>query len=383
MVMKEPVKVLIVAINGYGHYYLKTMLEETDCEDAVLVGVVDPEAGRSKYHHAFKEFGIPVCDMMNDFYLSGGKADLAVISSPPHFHIPQTMLALHHGTNVLCEKPVSCVLSDIRLMTEKRDKSGKFVMIGYQWSFSEGIQSLKKDILEGKFGKPERMKSMCLWPRDFAYFSRNNWAYTKRDPNGNLVMDNLFNNAMSHFIHNMFFLLGDSMESSAVPLTTEALTARAYDVETYDTGAFRTYTPKGAELLFLGSHAAEKKVDPCFRIDFEKGFVELKPGAGKIVARTLEKEEIYYPSPDSDHQFRKLFRAIECAAGSGKIICSPEAAASQAIIADQTDNLCREPFQFPKERIEKVKERLFVRDLDDLLMSCYRDFRMPFRNFSK
>ena len=39
--MKEPVKVLMVAINGYGHYYLKTMLEETDCEDAVLVGVGD------------------------------------------------------------------------------------------------------------------------------------------------------------------------------------------------------------------------------------------------------------------------------------------------------------------------------------------------------
>jgi len=381
--MKEPVKVLMVAINGYGHYYLKTLLEETDCENAVLVGVIDPEAERSKYHHAFIEFGIPVCDMMNDFYLAGGKADLAVIASPPHFHVPQTMLALHHGTNVLCEKPVSGLLSDIATMIEKRDKSGKFVMIGYQWSFSEGIQSLKKDILDGRFGKPLRMKSICLWPRDFAYFSRNTWAYRKTDPNGNVVMDNLFNNAMSHFIHNMFFLLGDSMESSALPAKTEAFTARAYQLETYDTGALRIFTQSGVELLLLASHAAEKRVDPSFRIEFEEGFVELKPGAEKIVAKTLNKMEFSYPSPDSDHQFRKLFAAIDCAAGRGEVICSPETAMSQAIIADQTDKICREPYQFPPDRTQRNNERLFVKGLDDLLLTCYREFRLPDVIFSK
>lgn len=381
--MEEPVKVLMVAINGYGHYYLKTMLEETDCEKAVLVGVVDPEAERSKYYHAFKEFGIPVCDRMNDFYLSGGKADLAVIASPPHYHVPQSILALHHGTNVLCEKPVSGVMSDIKSLIEKRDKSGKFVLIGYQWSFSEGIQLLKKDILDGRFGKPSRMKSMCLWPRDFAYFSRNSWAYRKTDPEGNTIMDNLFNNAMSHFIHNMFFLLGDSMNSSDKPVETESYTARGYPVETYDTGAFRAFTSSGTELLFLASHAAEKKVDPCFRIEFEKGFVELKPGAEKIVARTLDKGEISYPSPDSDHQFKKLFCAIENAGGSGNIVCSPEAALPQAIIADETGKICREPYQFPSEGIVKKSENLFVKGLDDLLISCYKDFRMPVKNFSR
>jgi predicted dehydrogenase len=381
--MKEPVKVLMVAINGYGHYYLKTMLEETDCDKAVIVGVVDPEAEKSKYFKAFREFGIPVCDVMNDFYLSGGKADLAVIASPPHHHVPQSILALHHGTNVLCEKPVSGLLGDISSLIEKRDKSGKFVLIGYQWSFSEGIQMLKRDILEGRFGKPTRMKSMCLWPRDFAYFSRNKWAYRKTDPGGNVVNDNLFNNAMSHFIHNMFFVLGDSMNSSAVPDKTEAFSARAYPVETYDTGAFRTFTSSGTELLFLGSHAAEKKVDPCFRIEFEKGFVELKSGADRIIARTLDKKEIFYPSPDSDNQFKKLFCAIENAAGAGDIVCPPEAAIPQAMIADQTDKICKEPFIFPQERTEKTSERLFVRGLDDLLLSCYRDFRLPFRNFSK
>jgi predicted dehydrogenase len=374
--MKEPVKVLMVAINGYGHYYLKTLLEEIDCEKAVLAGVVDPDAERSPYFNAFKEFGIPIFERMNDFYLSGGKADLAVIASPPHHHVPQSILALHHGTNVLCDKPIGALVSDAESLIKKRDKSGKFVMIGYQWSYSEGIQSLKKDILDGRFGNPLRMKSLCLWPRDFAYFSRNKWAYRKNDSDGNLVMDNIFQNAASHFIHNMFFVLGDSMETSAEAFEIEAKISRAYPVETYDTGVFRAFTGSGVELLFMASHVPEKRVDPCFRIEFEKGFVELKPGAGKIIAKTLDRKEFSYPSPDSDHQFKKLFLAVDNVNQANKIICPPEAALSQTKLANAVEGICGDASNFTDDQIVRTDERLFVKGLDDLLLSGYKDFKM-------
>jgi predicted dehydrogenase len=375
--MNGPVKVLVVAINGYGHYYLKTLLEEIDCERAVLVGVVDPEAERSSFFKAFTEFGIPVFERMNDFYLSGAKADLAVISSPPHFHVSQSILALHHGTNVLCEKPAGVLVSDVESLIEKRNKSGKFVMIGYQWSYSDGIQKLKKDILDGRFGKPQRMKVLCLWPRDFAYFKRNNWAYRKSDNEGNLVMDNIFQNATSHFIHNMFYLLGDSMETSAEATEVEAKISKAYKIETYDTGVFKAITTTGTELLFLGSHVTEKRIDPCFRIEFEKGFVELKPGAKTIIAKTLDKNEFEYPSPDSDHQFRKLFIAIDNVNESNKIICPPEAALSQTRLANEVERICGNAVSVPDDLIIKNDERLFVKGLDDILLSAYKDFRIP------
>lgn len=374
--MKDPVKVLVVAINGYGHYYLKTLLEETDCEKAVLVGVVDPEAEKSKYFQAFKEFGIPVCGRMNDFYLAGGKADLAVISSPPHYHVPQSILALHHGTNVLCEKPVCAQLNEVELLIEKRNKSGKFVLIGYQWSYSEGIQSLKRDILDGRFGKPLRMKSLCMWPRDFAYFARNSWAYKKNDPDGNVVLDSLFHNAMSHFIHNMFFVMGKSMNSSADIARVEARVFRAYPVETFDTGVVNVITDTGVELMFFGSHTAETKVDPCFRIEFEKGFVELKPGADKIIAKTLDKHEFSYPSPESDHQFRKLFVAIDNVINPTNLICTPEAAIPEIKVINEVNLNCLSAPFFPENSLTRTESRIFVRGLDELLLSCYKDFRM-------
>jgi predicted dehydrogenase len=189
-------------------------------------------------------------------------------------------------------------------------------------------------------------------------------------------MDNLFNNAMSHFIHNMFFLLGDEMETSAEAENIEAQIAKAYPVETYDTGIFRAFTRSGVELMFFGSHVAEKKVDPCFRIEFEKGFVELKSGSDKIIAKTLDKKEFSYPSPDSDHQFKKLFVAIDNVISPGKIICSPEAAVSQIKLANAVDKLCGDAKMFSGNLIIKNDERLFVKGLDDLLLSGYKDFRM-------
>jgi len=44
-------------------------------------------------------------------------------------------------------------------------------------------------------------------------------------------MDNIFQNAVSHFIHNTFFLFGDTMESSAEAVDIEAHISKAYPVE--------------------------------------------------------------------------------------------------------------------------------------------------------
>jgi predicted dehydrogenase len=189
-------------------------------------------------------------------------------------------------------------------------------------------------------------------------------------------MDNIFQNAGSHFIHNMFFLLGDTMESSAEAVEIEAQISKAYQIETYDTGVFRAFTRSGVELLFYGSHVAGKSADPCFRIEFEKGFVELKSGADKIVAKTLDRNEFTYPSPDSDHQFRKLFLAIENVHYPEKIICPPEAAVSQTRLAGEIEKLCGEASEFQAGKIERTSKRLYVKGLDDLLLSGYRDFKL-------
>jgi len=57
------------------------------------------------------------------------------VSSPIHCHVPQSVAALRGGSHVLCDKP-SRHGADVDRLADARDRAGRFVMIGYQWSFS-------------------------------------------------------------------------------------------------------------------------------------------------------------------------------------------------------------------------------------------------------
>jgi len=82
---------------------------------------------------------------------------------------------------------------------------------------------LKRDLLDGRYGRPLRLATLCAWPRDRAYYRRNSWAGRLRDgDSGAWVLDSPANNAMAHFLHNALFLLGPAMTHSALPAAVTA-----------------------------------------------------------------------------------------------------------------------------------------------------------------
>ena len=203
--MTKDISIVLVGIGVYGNTYFKDLLEGGPKEGVRIVGAVDPYPAGCRYLDQMKQLGIPIYDTLDDFMPT--KADGYYIS-PSHLHAPQTILALSNGSNVLCEKPVAATIQDAREMIEARDKYNKFVAIGYQWSHSPVIQSLKKDIMEGKLGKPKRLKTMVLWSRSDDYFNRSGWAARIRDDRGNWILDSVASNATAHYLHNMFYVLG-------------------------------------------------------------------------------------------------------------------------------------------------------------------------------
>ena len=88
-------------------------------------------------------------------------------------------------------------------------------------------------------------------------------------------------------------------------------------------------------------------------------------------------KEFSYPSPDSDHQFKKLFLAVDNVDKPDKIICPVEAALSQTRLANAVEKLCGDAPIIPDDQIVRTKERLFVKGLDNLMLSGYRDFMLP------
>ena len=369
----------MVGIGGYGYYYLKNLLEKYSEDEIEIKGVVDPFAESSGFYQEIKKRGIIICQEIEDFYRKGGEADLVVISSPIQYHVAQSCIALKNGSNVLCDKPLATVIQDVGELLKVQRKLGKWIMIGYQWSYSKAIQELKKDILSGLYGKPKRMKSLCFWPREKVYYERNRWAGKKMDEGGRWILDSPLGNAMAHFIHNMFYLLGQRTHVCDQPTEIQGECYRAYPIENYDTGLFRAYTSQGVEILFYGSHVTGWKKDPVFHFEFEDGTITFGDGQYQIIASDRKGRQKNYGSPEDDDQFLKLHEAIGAVRDAKPVVCGPEAATAQVLCINGVQDSVKEIIPFPPSRLmtDRNNERIWVADLGEEIYDCYQKNILP------
>ena len=321
---QQPVTVVLVGIGGYGALYVDELLADMDNSLCRLVGVVDPAAAKSPKFDCICERGIPVYATLEAFY-NHNQAELCCIAAPIQFHTPYTVYAMEHGSHVICEKPLSGCYTDGVALAALSDKTGKFIISGYQWSHNRAILSLKRDILDGKFGAVKQMRTKILWPRRESYFKRGSgWAGKRCAADGTYILDSVANNAAAHYLHNMLFLLGDRMNSAALPVSVDAELMRVNPIENFDTCAIRMHTADGAPLLFLATHATKENEDPVFIYEFEKGSVSFAAAGGHgIVAVMNDGEEISYGNPFDDQmvKVRYALRAVRDADARAELPC--------------------------------------------------------------
>lgn len=266
-------RIVLVGAAGYGAHYLKVMDEDVRCFGE-LCGVVDPYAQSSPYYQRFLSEGIPVFDTLEDFY-ARETADLVMIASPIQFHERQCTLALAHGSHVLCEKPLTAKVEQALRIREARDASGKRLGVGFQWSFCASILRLKRNILDGLYGKPVCLKAYISWPRTDDYYAASSWKGRLRDGAGNWVLDSIVTNATAHYLHNIFFVLGGAMSEARMPERVEASLYRARPIETFDTCFLRGAFADGSRFFFGATHAGDGEITPTFHYAFEKADIAL------------------------------------------------------------------------------------------------------------
>jgi predicted dehydrogenase len=374
--MKDSVSLVLVGAGGMGSCYLKALFEGFSSSEILLRGVVEPRPEQSFSYTELLERKISIFPSLFDYHEKNPPADLVIIAAPVHHHVNLSCQALQRGSYVLCEKPLAATVQDAQRLISETDSSDLWVKIGYQWSFSEAIQRLKKDIFQGRFGRPLRLKTLCLWPRDLIYFKRNDWAGKKKDKEGHWVLDSPANNAMAHFLHNVFYVLGDLPESSALPMEVMAELYRAYPIENFDTIACRVLTEGGVEILFFASHSTLDELGPMFSFEFEKAMVSFGESRDTIVALTHDGEVTNYGSPEKD-PFRKLFDAVSAVHTILPVTCGPDAAYSQTLclngIQDSLSNICA----FPESKVLKDKNRIWVDGLVEELYGCYKRGILP------
>lgn len=376
---KGSVTIVLVGIGGMGSVYLKALLENAGRGTYHLVGTVDPNPERCPDLGKLLMLNIPVFQSLGDFYSRLG-ADLAIVSSPIHFHCEQTCLALEGGSHVLCEKPPAATVQEVRRMIEAQDRARKKVAVGYQWSFSEAIQKLKSDVGEGAFGRPRRLRCLYLWPRDEAYYHRNDWAGKRQDARGRWILDSPANNAMAHDLHNMFYVLGRTRVTSATPLRVEAELYRANEIENFDTVALRCQTEGGVEVLFYASHAADRDTGPVFSYEFDEGTASVSGRDAAVRADFWNGESRVYGFPDAE-PLQKLWDFIGSLGSGRPPACGLGAALSQTLCLNGAQDSMPRIQDFPPSLLkvegDPGKRTVSVAGLTEALTQCYETSLLP------
>jgi predicted dehydrogenase len=376
----KEVSVALVGMGGYGESYLERLLSADARNEVRFVAAADPAPNRCRQLGQVNTSGVPVFPSI-EAMVEKHQPELVVLATPPQFHCEQTIFALEHGSHVLCEKPLGTSPDQVFNMIEARDRAKKQVAVGYQWSFLPAIQQLKADIHSGKFGKPKRFRTSVYWPRNEEYYHRNGWAGRIRDSAGRVVMDSPVNNACAHFLHNMFYLLGDRPDRSDPPKTVTAELYRANPIENYDTAAIRTTTVGGIELLFLATHATRTRRDPLLRFEFENAKVYAGNNDNEeIIAELPDGKQIHYGKPLATAG-QKMIDVCRSIRAGEPVVCGIEAAAAQTFAMSAAQTSMPKITDFPKDLIEiegeQGKRRTSVRGLEQSLNQCFDNSMLP------
>jgi len=313
------ISVVLCGVGGFGQTYAKALLAGAKEHDIQWVGAVEPFPDRVWCKDEIDAAGVPWYGSLEAFYREQA-ADLCVIATPIGLHAPQSIFALNQGSHVLCEKPAAALPRDLDAMAAARNAAGKILAIGFQQSYSQAVLRIKQDILDGLYGKPLRLRTRALWPRDHAYFSRGSgWAGKVKDASGNWALDSIANNAAAHYLHNMLYVLGQP-GCAALPDTMQAVLARANPIEMYDT-AFLRMELGGAVLSFIGTHAGADNEGIHSRYEFEHGdvvFVRNTQGPSRWVGTLNDGRTIEYGDPAGDPAL--LWKIVAHLRGQGSAV---------------------------------------------------------------
>lgn len=381
--MNSKITIALVGIGGYGNYYLDHLLQTSTEYQFQLVAGIDPSPTRCQHLDKLREAKIPVYENIDQFYAEGS-ADLVIIATPIHSHEPLTCQALAHGARVLCEKPVAATIQDAYRMAEAQQQAQRFVAIGYQWSFSDAIQALKRDVLAGEFGHPLRMRTKVFWPRSEGYFQRAAWAGKQKNADGRWTLDSPVNNATSHYLHNILYLLGPTRESSAWPVDVQAELYRANAIENYDAAVLRCHTREGVEVLFYTAHCVLSDVGPILNYEFERAVIEYD-GSGRNANTNLrayfhDGHVREYGDPNATHT-NKLWHTIDACCTGMPVACGIEAAMPHILCVNGAQESMPKITDIPKTMIKRQElesDRLvWVEGLQENFEACYEQGLLP------
>ncbi|MFA6289420.1 MAG: Gfo/Idh/MocA family oxidoreductase [Opitutaceae bacterium] len=259
---KTPIRVGIIGLGGYAGAHHDSLLKLEARHEARLVCTCDPQAQAFAAQQEARQFtqrGVKVfADYRAMLDACGHELDLLVVPTPIPLHAEMHRAGVERGIAVYLEKPPTLDHRELERMIATDRSAKKTTLVGFNFIIERARLALKQRILDGEFGALREARLVAQWPRPASYFSRNNWGGRLLGPDGSVILDSCFGNAMAHFVHNLLFWAGSrDLMSWGQPETVRAELYRAHAIEGSDTFFVESRTADDVTLRFGLTHACD------------------------------------------------------------------------------------------------------------------------------
>jgi len=163
----DKVRIGVVGCGAMGRNHINMLKELPDVEIAALVDPCE-EVARERLEKICEPAGhCPAIFQDMEKAIDSVEMDGVVLVSPHSFHVPQIILALEKGLDVMCEKPLATTEEEILKIMEKSKEAGKVVQAAYAGVISEEQAYVKRLKETGELGEVRFVQgrvAQMWWP---------------------------------------------------------------------------------------------------------------------------------------------------------------------------------------------------------------------------
>lgn len=290
----SPVRIAVIGCGGYAFQLIKRILSVPHFGAVAAVTSRDLASSGAQF---CRDRGIPVFATIDEL-LDYGNFEVVLNPTPIHLHESTTVQCMEAGFPVWLEKPPVATIQELDSLNAYAKAKGMPVAVCFNSLFSRLTQTLKGELVAGRFGRVRRIKGIGAWIRTNEYFSRNNWA-------GNLqineawILDGDLNNPFAHVLCNHLYFAADSHYALAEPETIEAELYRCNEITSEDTSCLRIKTTNGIEIFNCLTLGPEEEIAPKTVIETDEAVItfanfnalKIEFASGKVEMLEAYKED--------------------------------------------------------------------------------------------
>jgi myo-inositol 2-dehydrogenase / D-chiro-inositol 1-dehydrogenase len=147
-----------IGVGGHGlSYNLATFLTHDDCQ-VVAVNDVFPARRQTAADAVNRNAGSAGCRQYADFreLIAAKDIDAVCISTPDHWHVPMSMMALEAGKHVMCEKP-TLTIAEGRALVDLVEKRKAVYQVGLEDRSLVHYHKLAEIVRNGGIGRLQKI----------------------------------------------------------------------------------------------------------------------------------------------------------------------------------------------------------------------------------